>query len=47
MKTSEISRTIGYLEPGYFYRQFKKYTGVSPTEFRNMIKIAGCRDERA
>lgn len=35
MKTSEISRNVGYLEPGYFYKQFKKYTGVSPTEYRN------------
>ncbi|BFH64324.1 response regulator transcription factor [Paenibacillus azoreducens] len=42
MKTSEISRSVGYLEPGYFYRQFKKYTGMSPTEFRNMVKQAAC-----
>ncbi|ALS29072.1 two-component system response regulator [Paenibacillus sp. 32O-W] len=35
MKTSDISRHIGYLEPGYFYKQFKKYTGVSPTEYRS------------
>jgi len=44
MKTSEISRSIGYLEPGYFYRQFKKYAGVSPTEFRNMMKADSSRD---
>ncbi|OBZ07710.1 hypothetical protein A7975_28695 [Bacillus sp. FJAT-26390] len=34
MKTSDISKNIGYLEPGYFYKQFKKYTGVSPKEYR-------------
>ncbi|MWV43859.1 hypothetical protein GRF59_09450 [Paenibacillus sp. HJL G12] len=33
------------MEPGCFYRQFKKYAGVSPTEFRNMLKTAGYRDE--
>lgn len=35
LKTSDISRSVGYLEPGYFYRQFRKYTGVSPTEYRS------------
>lgn len=47
MKTSEISRRVGYLEPGYFYRQFKKYAGVSPTEYRNRVKMSACRDEQA
>ncbi|MDR9856251.1 response regulator transcription factor [Paenibacillus sp. VCA1] len=47
LKTSEISRRVGYLEPGYFYRQFKKYAGMSPTEFRNMVKMSACRDEQA
>ncbi|WP_152396664.1 response regulator transcription factor [Paenibacillus guangzhouensis] len=34
MKTSDISRSCGYLEPGYFYKMFKKYTGMSPTQYR-------------
>ncbi|OPA74258.1 hypothetical protein BVG16_24330 [Paenibacillus selenitireducens] len=38
MKTSEISRNIGYLEPGYFYKMFRKYTGFSPTEYRGHQK---------
>ncbi|QCT03697.1 two component transcriptional regulator, AraC family [Paenibacillus algicola] len=33
-KTSDIALRVGYLDSSYFYRQFKKYTGVSPTEMR-------------
>ncbi|KRF09939.1 response regulator [Paenibacillus sp. Soil787] len=32
--TKEISEKVGYTEPNYFYSQFKKITGKSPTEFR-------------
>lgn len=32
--TKEISSAVGYTDPNYFYRIFKKYTCVSPTEFR-------------
>ncbi|CAM4038432.1 response regulator transcription factor [Paenibacillus alkaliterrae] len=35
MKASEISKHVGYWEPGYFYKQFKKYTGVSPAKYRS------------
>ncbi|WP_334072814.1 MULTISPECIES: response regulator transcription factor [Paenibacillus] len=35
-KTSDIARAVGYPDTSYFYRQFKKYTGVSPTELRQM-----------
>lgn len=34
LRTNDISKQIGYLDPGYFYKQFKKYTGVSPTDYR-------------
>lgn len=36
MKTSEISKQVGYWEPGYFYKQFKKYIGISPTKYRGV-----------
>ncbi|RCX18187.1 two-component system response regulator YesN [Fontibacillus phaseoli] len=35
-KTTEIALGVGYLDTSYFYRQFKKYAGVSPTELRHM-----------
>ncbi|WP_120461685.1 response regulator transcription factor [Paenibacillus aceti] len=35
-KTAEIAASVGYIDTSYFYRQFKKYAGVSPTELRHM-----------
>ncbi|OPA80561.1 DNA-binding response regulator [Paenibacillus selenitireducens] len=35
-KTTEIAADVGYIDTSYFYRQFKKYAGVSPTELRHM-----------
>ncbi|OWR31563.1 hypothetical protein CDO73_06865 [Saccharibacillus sp. O23] len=35
-RTAEIGAEVGYLDNSYFYRQFKKYTGLSPTELRQM-----------
>ncbi len=31
---TEIAQTVGYDNPLYFSRQFKKYTGVSPKEYK-------------
>ncbi|TYQ16291.1 UNVERIFIED_CONTAM: two-component system response regulator YesN [Acetivibrio alkalicellulosi] len=33
-KNYEISKLVGYIDPSYFHRVFKKYTGLSPSEFR-------------
>ncbi|NEU62280.1 response regulator transcription factor [Paenibacillus sp. ALJ109b] len=35
-KTAEIAGEVGYWDSTYFYRQFKKYAGVSPTELRSI-----------
>lgn len=34
MSMKEICIEVGYTDPNYFSRQFKKYEGVSPTEYR-------------
>ena len=33
-KANEISERMGYTDSNYFYRIFKKYTGLYPTEYR-------------
>lgn len=38
MKNYEVSYRIGYENPSYFSKTFKKITGKSPSEFRNQIK---------
>ena len=30
----EISERVGYKNVDYFHKKFKKYTGMSPAEFR-------------
>ncbi|MFP4977583.1 response regulator [Paenibacillus sp. CN-4] len=37
LKVHEIARNVGYWETGYFYKQFKKYVGISPTEFKGLV----------
>ena len=36
---SEISRAIGYENPLYFSRIFKKQSGLSPSEYRKKYQI--------
>ncbi|MDO6492898.1 MAG: helix-turn-helix domain-containing protein [Cellulophaga sp.] len=38
LSISEISYEMGYLDPSYFTRFFKKREKISPTEFRKMIE---------
>lgn len=35
LKTYEIAEAVGYLDYKYFSNTFRKYTGVSPREYRN------------
>lgn len=37
LKANKISEKVGYINPNYFYRIFKKITGISPTEFKNKL----------
>ncbi|MFB5762082.1 response regulator [Paenibacillus medicaginis] len=36
LKVHEIARNVGYWETGYFYKQFRKYVGISPTDFKTL-----------
>jgi AraC family transcriptional activator of pobA len=38
LSISEISYEMGYLDPSYFTRFFKKYENISPTKFRELIE---------
>ena len=41
MNVSQIAYAVGFTDPKYFTRCFKKETGYTPTEFREMLsKIA-------
>jgi AraC family transcriptional regulator, arabinose operon regulatory protein len=38
MKVKEISFQLGYSDPYYFTRDFKKKMGMSPRQYRNRIR---------
>jgi two-component system response regulator YesN len=39
LKTYEISLKVGYNDEKYFSQIFKKYMGVTPTQYRHNIRI--------
>lgn len=36
---SEVSRMIGYNDPRYFFKVYKKYEGISPGEYRKQAHM--------
>lgn len=36
LKIHEIATRVGYWESSYFYKQFKKYVGISPTDYKDL-----------
>jgi len=41
MPAMEVARQLGYKDPYFFYRQFKRKTGMTPAEFRNDLAAKG------
>ncbi len=40
-KLYDVSYAVGYMNPSYFSRQFKKYTGLLPSEYRDKMIADG------
>ena len=38
---SDVCFSVGFRDPSYFTRMFRRYTGVSPSEYRNSDGISG------
>ena len=36
LRTGDIGKQVGYSDTTYFYKQFKKYVGATPSEWRNI-----------
>lgn len=36
-KTYQVAELVGYDDPAYFSKVFKKVVGISPTEYRNIF----------
>ncbi len=36
LKANEIALKVGYVDADYFYKTFKKYEGISPTEYKQL-----------
>lgn len=37
MSVSEVSENVGFSDPSYFSRMFRKYTGCSPSDYRRRV----------
>ncbi len=37
LKTHDVAKAAGYWDTAHFYKQFKKYVGVSPTQYRKLL----------
>jgi two-component system, response regulator YesN len=47
LSLKEISNEIGYVDPNYFTRVFKKYEGMTPSEYRSDYYGLQKEDSRA
>ena len=36
LKANEIAVKVGYINSDYFYKIFKKYEGMTPTEYKQL-----------
>lgn len=41
IKINEVGDLVGYADPGYFTRIFKKYFGISPSQYRGSLRPDG------
>lgn len=41
LRIMDIGAAVGYAEPGYFNKLFKKYAALTPKEYRQMVLSAG------
>ncbi|WP_040950685.1 response regulator [Gorillibacterium massiliense] len=39
LKIQEVSKAVGFVSEGYFYRFFKKSVGLTPSEYRDLPKL--------
>jgi two-component system response regulator YesN len=39
LKTYEVGERVGYADPAYFNKVFKKITGLTPKEYRDRVRI--------
>ena len=40
-RPNEVARIVGYPDANYFYKVFRKYTGMTPSEYHSKIADAG------
>ena len=46
LNISEIASTTGFFDINYFSRIFKKYTGISPTDYRKNFFISSTLNKK-
>ena len=45
LSSSEIAAATGYASPAFFFRIFKRLTGVTPREYSSMLKNSNFQDD--
>ena len=41
IKVYEVAERVGYKNVDYFHKKFKKYVGISPSEYRKQFRLDG------